>query len=257
MWRNLWVAGLLCCAILRAANFKLYLKDGSYQVVREYKVDGDRVGYYSIERSDWEEIPLTLVDVAKTEGENASRRKTLDKQTKDLDEEEAAAKEIRAQIRKIPQDPGVYMLGDKGELRMFKAAESTLHSNKGRTILKTIVGLPMIPGKATVEIPGEHAEAVVADSRPEFYLQLSRQDRYAIVKLSIGKGVRVVEDVSTIPVSKESVEERREIEIFTKQLTDNMLFKIWPQEPMPKGEYAVIEFVEGKVNAQIWDFRIE
>ena len=38
-----------------AANLKLYLKDGSFQVVREYQVQTDRVRYYSIERSDWEE----------------------------------------------------------------------------------------------------------------------------------------------------------------------------------------------------------
>ena len=38
---------------LSAANFKLYLKDGSFHLVREYKVQGDRVNYYSVERSDW------------------------------------------------------------------------------------------------------------------------------------------------------------------------------------------------------------
>ena len=57
-----------------AANFKLYLKDGTYQIVREYKVQSDRVRYYSIERSDWEEIPADLVDLKRTETEAAERR---------------------------------------------------------------------------------------------------------------------------------------------------------------------------------------
>jgi len=48
---------------------RLYLKDGSYHLVREYKVSGDRVRYYSVERSAWEEIPLGLVDIEKTEKE--------------------------------------------------------------------------------------------------------------------------------------------------------------------------------------------
>src|ERR1700691_2345296 len=36
---------------------KLILRDGSFQLVREYNVEGDRVRYYSIEQSQWEEIP--------------------------------------------------------------------------------------------------------------------------------------------------------------------------------------------------------
>src|ERR1700733_1290010 len=41
---------------------KLMLKDGSFQLVREYEVDGDRVRYFSIDQRDWEEIPASLVD---------------------------------------------------------------------------------------------------------------------------------------------------------------------------------------------------
>ena len=41
---------------------KLILKDGSFHLVREYQVQGDRVRYYSTERSQWEEIPAALVD---------------------------------------------------------------------------------------------------------------------------------------------------------------------------------------------------
>src|ERR1700694_563407 len=41
---------------------KLVLADGTFQLVREYSVQGDRVRYWSVERSDWEEIPTTLVN---------------------------------------------------------------------------------------------------------------------------------------------------------------------------------------------------
>ena len=40
------------------ASQKLFLKDGTYQLVSSYEVHGDRVRYYSVERSAWEEIPL-------------------------------------------------------------------------------------------------------------------------------------------------------------------------------------------------------
>jgi len=41
---------------------KLVLKDGNFQLVREYERKGDRVRYYSLERASWEEIPAAMVD---------------------------------------------------------------------------------------------------------------------------------------------------------------------------------------------------
>src|SRR5712691_1944385 len=41
---------------------KLVLADGTFQLVREYSVQGDRVRYWSVERSAWEELPTKLVD---------------------------------------------------------------------------------------------------------------------------------------------------------------------------------------------------
>ena len=52
------LVALLIAATAFAANVKLYLKDGGYHVVREYQVQTDRVHFYSVERSQWEDIPL-------------------------------------------------------------------------------------------------------------------------------------------------------------------------------------------------------
>src|SRR5437763_2884352 len=50
-----------------AHNHRLILKDGTFQVVRQYQVVGDRVRYMSLERGgDWEELPYDLVDWAAT-----------------------------------------------------------------------------------------------------------------------------------------------------------------------------------------------
>src|ERR1700730_11704839 len=53
---------------------KLILKDGDFQLVREYHVEGDRVRYYSVDSRQWEEMPAALVDwdaTRKVEAEEA------------------------------------------------------------------------------------------------------------------------------------------------------------------------------------------
>jgi len=94
----------------------------------------------------------------------------------------------------------------------------------------------------------------VENDTPEFYIQLSAEQRFGIIRLTPQKGVRIAERLTVIPVTKEVVEEADEVEIFRKQLDQNGLFKIWPQKALEAGEYAVVESTPGKVNMQIWDF---
>src|ERR1700723_3191989 len=58
---------------------KLMLKDGTFQLVREYHVEGDRVRYYSIEQAQWEEMPESLVDW------DATRKMEIGEAKKNLD----------------------------------------------------------------------------------------------------------------------------------------------------------------------------
>ncbi|MES1260896.1 MAG: hypothetical protein ABUS49_04100 [Acidobacteriota bacterium] len=253
--RKLFLTALCCAATLCAANFRLYLKDGTFQLVREYKVEGDHLKFYSVERADWEEIPADLADLKRTDAEAAAKKETLDHKAQEVADEEQAAKEERAEIRKIPRDAGVYML-ENDRLRIFKLADAGVRNNKGRTLLKYVTPIPIVAGKSTLEMQGEHSENIVRENRPEFFLQLSLEDSFAIVKVTPQKGVRVVERITVAPVVNEVLEERDTVQTFTKQLTDSGLYKIWPQEPLEKGEYAVVEYNEGKIDARIWDFSI-
>src|ERR1700687_1124980 len=53
----------------------LTLKDGTVHVVREYRRDGERVRYFSIDRHEWEELPAALVDWDATAKQNAEIEK--------------------------------------------------------------------------------------------------------------------------------------------------------------------------------------
>lgn len=237
-----------------AANVRLYLKDGSFHLVREYQVQQDRVHYYSIERSDWEDVPLELVDLKRTEAETESRKAAIAEETKVLAAEDKVEREIQREVSKIPQNPGVYQLIDGKELRILHLAESKVHNNKRRSVLKAMAPIPIVAGKATVELDETHSMYNVENDTPEFYIQLSAEQRFGIIRLTPQKGVRIAERLTVIPVTKEVVEEADEVEIFRKQLDQNGLFKIWPQKAPEPGEYAVIESTPGKVNMQIWDF---
>ena len=235
-----------------AATIKLYLKDGGYHLVREYQVQGDRVRYYSIERSEWEEIPLNLVDVKRTEAENRERQEALRKAAEDLAAEDKFERQQLQEADKVPQEKGVYLVAGE-ELKTIQQAESKVATNKGRAILKVLSPIPIVTGKTSVELDGERSSNLVTSDRPEFYIRLAADERFGLVRLGSKKGVRVVQKWTIIPITKEIVEEQEEVEIFRKQV-DEGLYKIWPTEPLRPGEYAVIEYTEGKGNVQTWDF---
>ena len=241
-----------------ALNVKLYLKDGGYHLVREYQVQTDRVRYYSVERSQWEEIPLDLVDLKRTQTEAAARDEKLEKDAKSLTEEAEARKALQKEVLKIPQDPGLYWLAG-GETKTLKAAETTVHTDKGRKILRYLTTMPqMMNGKGTLEIQGAHSLNVFTDPEQEFYLQLSQSEGFGIVKLTSSKtGVRVVEDLTFIPATKDVEEQLDQVDMIQLELAPGGLYKIWAKEPLRPGEYAVVQYTLGSLNIQVWDFAIK
>jgi hypothetical protein len=240
--------GTLC---LYAATLKLYFKDGTYQLVREYKVDGDRLSYYSIERSDWEEIPASLVDVQRTENEIKARGDAAKEEAAVSAAEDQAEREMRNEYKRVPAGEGAYLVN--GEvITTMKPGESKVQSHKGRTVLKVLSPLPTA-GKATLELDGLHSPTVVASSRPEFYIRLSTEERFGILKMGVRKGNRVVENITIVPVSKETVEETDMVPTFRRQVAEGV-YKIWPEKDLEPGEYGVVQYTEGKVNMQVWDF---
>jgi hypothetical protein len=248
---------LLTLAVASAAD-RLYLKDGTFQLTNQYEVKSDRVRYYSTERGEWEEIPLELVDLDRTKGDLKERETQLAADAKAEAEERAAEKLARQQVAAIPTQVGVYYI--RGETtEAVKQAESKVVSNKKRTVLRVLSPVPLVPGKATIEVDGDHAPLRIADIRPEFYFRLSDYERFEIVKLTpTKKDSRIVENLSILQIKEDRMVDEmvQKIETFKKQEAD-LLYRIWPVKPLELGEYALIQYTEGKMNPQIWDFTVD
>lgn len=250
-------AFVLLASVVASAADRLYLKDGTYQLTNQYEVKTDRVRYYSTERGEWEEIPLEMVDLDRTKGEVAERQSEVAADAKAEAEERAAEKLARKQIAAIPTQPGAYYIrGDATE--PLKQADSKIVSDKRRTILKALSPIPIVPGKSTVELDGEHAPLHLTDPRPEFYFRLSDYEGLDIVKLTPKKNGRLVEDVSILKLKDDRMvdEKRDKVESFKKQEAD-LLYRIWPEKPLDPGEYALVQYTDGKLDPQVWDFTID
>ncbi len=203
---------LVLAATVFGTTARLYLKDGTYQLTNEYKILSDRVSFYSTERSQWEEIPLEMVDLNRTKKEVADHESEVKAEAKAQSEEDAAERAERQEIERIPVAAGAYYIRDD-KMDPLKAAESKVVTNNKRTVLKVLSPLPMVSGKATLEIDGDAAEFHVAAGRPEFYFRLSTEEQFGIIKLTPKKSgkARIVENITIVPVSKEVVEDQKPV----------------------------------------------
>ena len=236
------------------ATSRLYLKDGDYQIVREYQVLADRVRYFSTERGDWEEIPLELVDLERTRKDAAERQAAIEADAKEQDVENKAIRAERKEAASIPEEPGVYRVnGDK--IESLKMAEVEVNSSKGRTVLKVLSPVPIVPGKSSVELKGDAAAYRANGDKPEFYIRLSDEERFAIVKLAKKRNARLLENISILPVTSEVLEDLKIVATFKKQVSERT-YKIWPERPLEPGEYALVQYSDGALNWQVWDFGI-
>ncbi|HEY6489057.1 MAG: hypothetical protein WCC26_20215 [Terracidiphilus sp.] len=168
------------------ANHRLILKDGSYQVVRQYEVVGDRVRFLSQERGDWEEMPSALVNwdaTRKWERDHATPSpddvSPSMKEAEDLDKEEAdqrADQKARmpevASGLELPDEDGVFVLDTfRGTPELVELLPSDLSMNqKSRHGLNTLN--PLAGQRATIELDGAHAKVHLHVNDPAIYLSL-------------------------------------------------------------------------------------
>lgn len=244
---------------------KLILNDGSYQLVREYSVQGDRVRYWSVERSQWEEIPAAMVNwdaTKKAEAEQAQKDAELQakihatelaERTKDIDVDRSL--EIKPGLF-LPDDVGFYALDGRTILNM-KQSEAVSKSDKLRALERGISGVPLIPSRLRIEIPGKRAALRVTTAEPEFYMRPadSREPRIVLLRAKVTGNHRLVESISTNIAGEES-SKGQEIELMTWTPATGV-FRYTVGEHLNPGEYAFVEITEEGVSLFVWDFGVD
>ena len=169
-------------------RMRLYLKDGSYQLITSYRVSGERVRYVSAERGgQTEEIPLKLVDLTATEkwtrdhtaGPDGLRpAPAIDPE---LAREEAARAELAPEVapdlapglRLAPEDPILALDTFRAipELAPMVQTDGTPTRLIGHAELKGEVSRQSAT-HGLVTLRGEKADVQFHIDKPVFYLRL-------------------------------------------------------------------------------------
>ncbi len=253
-------------AVPLPAGTKLVLKDGSFHMVRSYEIKGDRVRYWSVERSAWEEIPTAIVDweaTHKGEDEAAARRKEIDANVQALQKKEVAAEidvdastEIAPGVF-LPGGVGLFVVeGDKIAALTQAQAESKL--NKKRFFAQVMSPIPVIPSQHKVELAGTRAALRISSTQPEFYFRTAdaREPNVQLIRAKVKGKVRAIGAVDTF-IGGESNAKLSAVPIERWQAARG-LYRFTLGQDLSAGEYAFVEFVPNEgLNLYVWDFGVD
>ncbi len=261
---------------------KLVLKDGSFQLVRDYRRNGERVRYLSAERGDWEEIPAAMVDWDATA--NAA--------TAEQAEEEALAKKARAQEQAqrietmmdvdaslqvapgvfLPPGEGMFLIDGKA-VKPLEQVGSEIKTDKKQFLKQVLSPIPIVSSKRNVEIPGTRASIRVTNGQAEFYLREAPPDpdrttpivkssrpgesgpEVELVRASVKGNKRQLESIRSL--FGEQIEEKRNTISIQRWEIAPTVFRFTISEPLPPGEYALAEILPDGMNLFVWDLGVD
>lgn len=162
---------------------RLYLKDGSFQVVLSYRVRGDNVFYLSAERGAEEEIiPVRLVDLDATQAWEERQRAVasgvpavqIDPELAREEADRAARNPEVAKDLRLPDDDSVLALDTyRGEpqLAPLQQTNGELNRQTAHNILRQTLN-PLASAHQLVEIKGETAPVQLHVPDPELFVRM-------------------------------------------------------------------------------------
>jgi hypothetical protein len=244
---------------------KLVLKDGTFQLVREYKVDGDRVTYYSLDTHQWEEMPSALIDWDTTKKEAAQEAKQDAALASAVDEREKAENvqvlNVDASIEPapgifLPPDAGLFVFDGKA-IMTVKQAEMKTSISKGRMVEKILVPVPIVPTRHHISIAGTRANLRMTNGQPEFYMRTpdGNEPEIDLIRAKVHGGERQVENVDEL--MGETAEDRKAVALQRWQLAPDV-YRYTIAKPLEPGEYVLAQTVPNdQYSIYLWDFGID
>jgi len=252
---------------------RLILKDGSYQSVVKYEIQGNNVHYLSAERYEWEDVPASLVDweaTKKNEADFASGKTRVHVETpeekEEREKEEANSPEILPGLR-LPGAGGVFLLDQfdgKPELAeiLQNGSELSQGANKKSVLRSAITSIGS--SKHAFELKGPHAKIQSHLPSPVIYVDIDEgalndipvNGRFRIARVDVKKDTRIVGDLKVTFTGKTS-EEGNFIATNVEKIGTGEWVKVTPAQPLQSGEYAVVEMLgPAEMNLYVWDFGV-
>jgi hypothetical protein len=248
---------------------KLMLKDGNFQLVRDYTIVGDRVRYYSLDRSQWEEIPAALVDWDKTKQVNAEQAKKDEALLTKIHTQEQARivqpLDIDASLEAAPGvflPPGEGMFAFDGKAVLPVApAEPSYKTDRKRQIEKVLSPIPIVPSRHAVLIQGARSKVRVRTGQPEFYMRTKEENdpELELVPAKVHGDARQIANIDELfrmqgAAMKPLLMQRWQVA--------KGVYRFTLGQTLTSGEYALIEVVEGKTDLEqlsvyVWDFGVD
>jgi hypothetical protein len=179
---------------------------------------------------------------------------------------------------RLPDGGGVFLLDtfqSKPSLAELVQSGGELNKQMGRNILRGALNPLALSSKQSIELKGDHARVQSHVTQPEIFVNVNPSDdndsnqskggeakaaeqvadRYRIVRLEEKKGLRVVGNLKIAVTGKVSQQENW---IHTVSTPAGEWVKVKPAEPLPRGEYALVEMLDKKqINLYVWDFGVD
>ena len=129
---------------------------------------------------------------------------------------------------------------------------------KGAFAERMVTGVPLIPMKAHIEIPGKHAKIRLHSSDPEFYFRTAdgREPAVSLMHITAVKGDKRELETSTTNIVGQTNYKGDEMPLLIWDAAQS-LYRLTVEKELGAGEYALVEKGPEGLAMYVWDFGVD